>query len=495
MIDEQSHPKNTFCALLKRQSKSDQDFHLRKWILVREIAHDNLLFSIPVISCLFLLERGEDSWIKTIRMSIRKWWPIILTYLSCSVLNSLYLIAMFFYYQYPASKDYPIEYPTWIKPVSHVIWVIELFVIIHKASEIYAAKYTTFFVIQHGFSQYIAQQQYKKIYKSLQRRLVLSILLPSLVGLLLKQLLLRAVSISSDYDRYIIIFLTLGLGVPLWLWMDSEGRKSLPWTEEAKQVLYVSKRQNSGTACHEHVDEVERNGFVLSSMTIVGVSLIVRFLQANMESLGKKIVSVIITSVIESVIVIFEPVLRKIFRSFMVWLELFRSNWGSKKTHPSRNIHANYSTKNYHENAVFGWHRAHIIIFVNRLEIFSIILGCVLVIISANMVTESIEVFEGVENSQECVDRSIPKTGSIIVAGLVMCLMETLVEFFTYVYIIRVEHLPFEFIMKQKRMIIAFIYYSIITMLYTTTHLFTSSLVMFSCNGLDENIYKLHCVV
>lgn len=488
VAQELQFSRHTWCRLLKSASGSETITSLPNFTLAVEIIVTALLYVVPVMTCVLLVEKDYKDILK-------KWWKVWKVSGFFLVVDFVYRVVMYFIYIHPIPNREIIGYPSNYSIISHLIWAIGAMASINKACGIWATKHTTHLVIQHKLPQSEINYESKKVKKFLRNRISGALLCSVFCGTALRSYM-KTLSIGDESNRALLIIIVICLSYPLWLFTDQIGRSSLPWSSQIKSILYDDSTENKASLTYSF-DIMERNGFLLSMIPISGMTILVRGLQANMSSLRTKIFAGIVASVISSLLTLVEPHILDGFRRIV----RLKSKWyfgSSKRVAPKNNHNLGESreSKAQRLKKVYTWHRAHMIIALNRLELFSILFGNSVVLLSIYVRSSALEREQNAINSdsppKEC--DVVDQYTIVVLQAFTLCLLELLVEILTYTYMIKVEKLPLFRIVKRKRFNISLFMSVISIILFVIGELLTVAIAVLSCNEIPEYLYFYQCV-
>lgn len=496
----QYFPTNSFCELLRTEANSDVQYSLPYATILLEIGWNGIFYTIPLVTFLILTEKtSSHSWTESLCIVIRRWRKVINSFWLCVAIASVYRLCLFFIY--PFQDKFPV-YPWWYSIPLSLIWFFSALYVINVSANVWTAKQSTHFVIDQQFSQSVIQSQTNKVFKSLRSRLIMSVIFPAIHALLLARLVENVFHVRNEMDRTLLILVAIIPSYPLWMILDHQGRKSLPWPQEIQNAsnLIESRSLRHNITSTSYVDPVLQNGFVFSIFLLTGIILLVRILQANMDNLLSKIGAGILSSALESLFVVMEPHIssraRNATKSFTKALSTrVKIAPISPIALNSRSIStlSDRSRQKYKDKKIYKWHRAHIVVIVNRLEVFSIMFSHGLMIFSSTH--RQVGYMNGRNNVSE--SDAVCDKGDVIefiTSMFVLCMLEVLIECATYTYLLKIEHLEIEKATNRPRFKVAFFYFSIIAAMYSLNVYFPIAYTILSCDSFDEAFYIYNCL-
>lgn len=500
----QATPTLAWCSLLGKEAKSDKPIHVANMTLAIELVWNFLFSLVPLFTCILLLEDTEKTGWKAVTAVISKWKRIINQSIWFGIADSVYRVCMFFAYIYRADQP---KYPSWFSFPLNMIWFVSIFVVVNTASKIWTAKFSAYLILQQNLPQDQVQQQSVKVQKTLRRKIILSIVVTAVVGMGFRQLMISVFRVGEESGRAALITTCAIMSYPLWLFMDREGQTSLPWSTQLRSNLNttsVSAQQTALTSTvytnrrNAWMDPVEKNGFVLSTFIVIGITITIRMLQANMDTLSSKVAAGLLASSLESIFVVVKPYIFRTTRKLLISIRgAVSTRLRTKKVKPEDRaaIPTNMldeGEKLNRRKKVYRWHRAHMIILVNRIELISIIFGSGLVLMAVTTKNRAEKAGQFSDTSSEC--GTTPLIGDILIGMVVMCLIELITELCTYIYILKVERLPLDEVASNWRLMMALFIFFPMMLLYTVSQLITVGYVVLSCTGIDASIFEYHCV-
>lgn len=500
----QRAPTNYFCSMLRHQERETKNPNITPLSTLLEIIWYNMLHLAPIFTCIWLMDDFEvKSWLRYLSQAYARWNKAFFYFAATVAVDITYRLAIFFIY--PLND---LSYPPWFFYPLNGIWICGLLVIAKIASNVWIAKHTTNFVIQFKLTQGQVQKQSKKVKRSILRKVVLSQIIPACLAVMF-QVLMEFFQVRNENDRQIMIVICMFSAYPLWMWIDREGRSSLPWSHS---IRHIEDARNANHPKNDKVPEmrilhrysmlqddkhtissslhcIERNGYVLSAFVMVGVITTVRILQANMETLKSKVVTGLMASTIEKVFILLEPhveaLTNKLVKKF------------SKLVQPKVNIFDQLQSEILKQEketkkSVFQWQRSHAVVMMNRINIFSILLSNVLVILGSNERMRAHK-SNSLKTDGHNICEGISTISDSLISIFVLYIIEITVSFVAYTYMIRVENLPLDQVYKKKKMSGILFFYAIMISLYMVSQYLTIVYGVTSCG--DQSMYEYHCVV
>lgn len=490
ILKEQNAPSHSWCFLLRQEILKSEDVLLPKYTIVTEVLSGSLFHVLPLSAVLILLENKVESGFKW----LEKWIPLVKCTAFFLSLDISVRIILFITY---ISRDK--QYPTWVNYPTYMIWFIGIYSVLYIGTELWIQSRITKSLASRLNDEDLDTEK-RRAHRALMRKMTLSLFLPTGMGIFFQWLSSSVYYVGNEHDRtMLIIYTSLGMNL-VWIYMDLEARSPIPWSANAKTIFEETEEKPEN--CLESVedgvericdsmptpeskltDPIERNGFCLSIFIVTAVILTVRVLQANMDTLYSKVITGLIASSLESIIVIIKPQFGKFMR------ELFRLI-KTKRVTPSDAYFDGESQK--HKDQVYKWHRSHAIIIVNRLELFAIIFGNILVMLCVAARKRALKQLDETKTDETC-NQDMPDYSTIVFETFVLCLVECFVEFFAYMYIVWVENLPLQEIAHKKRLNIAFFLYIMCVILFSVGQLISVGYVVLSCDGYDHIMFDYHC--
>lgn len=494
-------PFHTWCELMKNESESEKAISLPRYTLFMEIIWNFFLFFIPLMTCIVVMEdlEEENTIVGMLTTLYKRWKKLVKISALFGLTDGLYRVVMFFLFVRPFGNYSPSPYPTWMLLPLHTLWVVTMLYVVRLACNAWTTKHSVHLVTHYKLPQHSVYEQARKVEKALRRVIIACLLLATLASVVFQMLLLNVFRVGEESSRTALVTITITVMYPIWLWMDKKGRTSLPWTPEVKHIMKSSQRNNTqevGAQPSQWSDPIERNGYMFSTLLITAVTIIVRILQANMETLQSKILTGVLASFLESFFVIVRPHVKKRTKKAIKQLKsttrsLKVAMTGKFAIKPVQ-IEAHSNQINDIDEKVYRWHRAHMIIIINRLEMFSIMFGNALVLLAVKAKHRAQEKYPTNEEDQ-CESQDIQSVSDILIGGIILCAVEYIVEALTYMYIIRVEKLPLEHIVSSRRMLLTILIFAVIVIMIFVDQLITVVYVVLSCNKLDEDMFLYHC--
>lgn len=501
----QTFPTHSYCEQLVGSNETVL-IRLPLWTIVNECIDVIFIHMVPLVSCLLLLQQDscytkdeqKGLFIKFKKL-VWQWKSSFLTYCIFAAMDVLFRIILFFVFVVPSPSDY--KYPIWRRNVVDVIWLLNAFFTTRSVCQ----RWTNALTEQcnrykSSLSIEKIQTEVVTIRRALQRKVLLGLSLPVILAIVIVGTLRNRSSLYLEQDRHFALALIVALILcPIWFLLDNTARARLPWSNLIKSSLSRGSRQFSSTlrkreilmenhdlkeAIEEEsmdnqnsekpdvvqesqdeepqslarkkfcelqqfdIDSFDRNSFVISSLTICTLVITVRMLQANMEHIRLKVLSALITSCLESVVVALEPYF---FEKGHKSKQNLNKIWAKTKMRLSKvkevgvYSHVNLREKpNLELGRVFRWHRAHIIVMVNRLELISIWISHSLLLFGLDL-----------KNKAEANTGTCSHEWSVynaILSCISLCAIEVFVEFWAYVYMTKTEKLPIKQAVTSKRM-------------------------------------------
>lgn len=497
VAQQQLLPVNTFCMLLKQEVSSNKTISLPIFVIFVEIGIALYIYLLPMVVFFLLVEPRYTP----ILQLIRNWWSVFKTTGLCFCVDITYRLFMFFTFAHPLGAREARDYPQNYSALANLLWLFSSFIIVKQMCRIWTAKQSSHLILHHQVPPQDLKNESKAVEITLRRKIMYSLILTAVCAISIKILMMRVFQIGEESHRTLLIVITLGMALPAWMVLDRKGRTGLPWPLEARSKLAKHCTDiGSNSLTTRSFDEIEENGFILSALIVAGMNVVTRALQANMTNFQNKFLIGIMASSIESIFTIIKPqILRCTHKKLSSTKEFFASRvYKSSRIGPKLpQSNKNDQIKENDMNQVYSWQRAHMVVLMNRLEMFSILFGNGLVIMSVNVNNRALEWSLLNDNYSsnsinEC--KYMDNALTIALETLILCLMESLIEFVTYVYMLHVENLPLDQIIGRKRLNISLIFFTLSAVLFFIGEMLTTSFVVLSCNNVDEYLFHYQCV-
>lgn len=135
---------------------------------------------------------------------------------------------------------------------SNAIWICSAVFIIDKACNVWVAKNSTHAILQN-VSQHVVQQQSTLVMKSLKSKIIQSMILTGIMGIIIQKLMLSVFHIGREEDRLYLVVVTFMVCYPIWMWMDRNGRSRLPWSTNIRSILVSHRKQFNTQPSHHSI--------------------------------------------------------------------------------------------------------------------------------------------------------------------------------------------------------------------------------------------------
>lgn len=504
----QQVPTSYFCSLLKEQLNGTGAHNIPRFSIIMEIVSYNLLHLMPTFTCIWLMDDIKaKSWLNYLSLVFTRWNKLFKILFLVVGLDIMYRLIIFVVY---TLND--LAYPLWFSYPLNFLWICGLLATTWITSNIWIAKQSANFVLGFRLTQSKVQKESKKAKSSIIRKIVMSLITPALLAILF-QTLFEFFQVSKERDRQLMIIIAMLTAYPMWMWIDREGRSSLPWsipirdTMKAFSTNYLNTLQNHNlphadnnlTACslnpvdenfngiQKYKDCIEKNGFILSALIMTGTIISVRILQANMEVLSSKITSGLMTSVMESVFILLEPritiMVDKLVKEFH---KLFKLKVDIVDQVQVERMNEEKEIK----KKIFVWHRSHIVIMMNRLNMFSIMISNSLVLLGSTARMRAYE-SSGLSAGGHSNCEDISSISDSLIGIFVLIVLEIVISIVSYTYIDHVENLPLIQVYKEKKVSNTLTFYVVMVLFFNANQYFTLVYNAISCG--DQLMYEFHC--
>lgn len=521
-------PLNSWCILLKVESGSNTPINLPKAVLILEILSAFVYYVLPFSVCFILLDdtQSRTFWSNDLVHILKKWPREMLLTGFFMFLDMSYRVIMYFIFIHSSSRDNPLEYPQWIALPLNMNWLIGMFVIVTKTVNRWVSDMCDDLVFEFNLDSLYMQAQCFSVKKEVRKAIIHCLLGIMTIAVVIQQLMLVTFKVSEEVDRTALIAISVATVYPLWIYMDRRGRKPISWTEYIRlslfksgfsqsfrglQISQVTQHYNTNSSRRyvsqdnvsiwkitDWIDPMERNGFILSTFTVTGMIITVRLLQANMDNLASKLATGILASCMKSFFMIAKPHMvkrAKVAASGVKKRLIARVGSNSiNQVVPSKSTdqvgaETLLKMKAYYTHKVFLWHRAHMIIIINRLELFSILVGNILVVV----VLKRREQAMSYSKPEDC-HMFLPKYFEVFIGMILVCCFEFFFQYATYVYMLVVEKLPLNEIRRRGKLTFCFLLFMTMVLFFLADQLLTTVFVVLSCDKLNSAIYNYHCV-
>lgn len=478
----QNIPNYELCNLLQRESGSSKDFSLPMVNYITKMIWVWPYYSISLITFFLLTEYSKDQslW-NSVKTLNKRWKKLIHLSFFFAGMDTLYRLFGYFAFSFNKKAH---NYPTWYLLPLNLNWIFATSVVAFVSAKIWAAKQSSCLILQHNVPQQMVLQHPNKVHYALNKKMIMSTVLPSMNAILVQHLLLQF-QVSKESHRATLIVIILVLCYPLWLILDRCAKKSLPWSKQIRSRINSSNNRIHSLNPYEQSDPILSNGFILSGSILSGTIVVLRILQANMATLASKLATGVLASLLESFVVVAKPHLnRKMKKAAQNMKRIVSSHIVPFGVDNSIDVEIEESNER-----VYRWQRAHTIVYVNRIEMFSIIFSHFLMMMSVRVKDRAIGL-EGGKKLQECSSSTVR---DFFISMIILCLLEVLIESCTYIYLLRVEKLELRQATNRFRFKFCFIYFLVITVMYFVNIFLTMSYTILSCDGMSESFYNYHC--
>lgn len=228
------------------------------------------------------------------------------------------------------------------------------------------------------------------------------------------------------------------------------------------------------------LDPVEENGYVLCIFVYVVMTSVIRILQANMDGIQSKLLTTLGVVCIKFVFLVLKPFISRKLNSPIAH---------AKAIHPSSNERASQaSLSKKRKKGAHRWHRAHMIVAIQRIEYFSLFFGNGIVIL---LLRTKSNILDELANDYpfECAYRN-ETFGLLFFGRFLLVMIEMLASLVFYCYMVRVERLPLSIPVKSKRVNAAlFVFTSMMLLSYCA--LFMTIVHVMLCD--TEIMFKHYC--
>lgn len=499
----QTIPSRTLCTLLESESKSTLPFRLSNYSILIEVFWNSSFYLIPVVTFFLLVEeKKQESWGNYIMLVFKRWRKVMIAVVCFAGFGVCYRVAFFFLFTF---RENPKPYPSWFSLPLHINGLVGPLYVINRASKSWTASKTANLVLQEHLPQLVVEES-KKVEKSFRKRMIMSFVLPSLYFMVLRELIINVFHVSEESDRATLIVVTTLSCYPLWLLLDRLGQKPIPWSDDVKTAPNSENTtsnsdhtETTNLSKFESKDPFMSNGMALSSLVVSGTVITVRLLQANMDTMISKLLTGFLASSLESTLVVLKPyIVSLVHRILWRMKRTFLAVKISISTNPTNIADTDAAKereemeKNYTESRkrVYKWHRAHILVLVNRLEMFSIIFSNILMMMAARVKNQAM--LKNDSNVQDC--SNYKGVGDFVVALVVLCSLEFVIEFITYFYLLKFESLRLKEVTNRRKFKISFIFFAIIVIMYYVDTFLTMGYTVLSCSDVDPLFYEYHCL-
>lgn len=477
----QAIPSFRFCVHLEKETLSEKKHQTSILNYIIQMIWQFSYHSIPFITFLLLTQstRGQ-SLCNFFKYLIRSWWNVIKIPMIFGGITTLYTITIYFLFSF--NNEYP-QYPWWYLQPYGIIWIIGAIAVCIVTSKIWTTKHSTYFVLQQHFNQRIVQINSIKVNKAFRNAMLLSVVLPVII-LIVMQSLLNSFHVSEEPQRFILIVVMSCLCNPLWLILDKRSKKPLPWIHPIKQhINSLDTNSHHPLSNYEQSDPICLNGFVLPGPVFTGTIIVIRILQANMSTLLSKIAMGVFASALESFLVVIKPHLYRNAKKVLDDGKIFNKSRIFTSSFDLNSI----ETAESHER-VHRWYRAHTIVYVNRLEMFSLIFCHLLMMSSVRVKNQAMQLTGS--TLSECESSSI---FDFFISMIVLCLLEVFIEGCTYIYLLRVEKLQLVEVARRSRFKFCFLYFAVMTVINFAELFSSMPYTILSCGGMNESFYIYIC--
>lgn len=483
-----------FCELLRNESQTEDMFKQSDWIPIAEALWASTYYSVPFVTFFLVLENTQkNTMCEYIAYMIKSWSKLLKRGFIFVFLDSAYRIVGFFLFSY--GKDTS-QYPGWFHFPLNLNWIVAALHTINSAARLWTTKQCSYLIIQQKVDQALVEVHREKVFKSLRNKIIFSVVFPAFNSIVASALILSILHVSKESHRAILIMAVTVACYPLWMILDRDGKKSIPWPSSIKKAYSINPvlQTKLPFEAHELRDPLNFNGMFLSGFLLSGTIITVRILQANMETLTTKLATGVLASSLESFFVVIKPHLSKGVKKTVSTAKVAMKSIRRKKVVP--NDDARPETQYEMERSsdlVHNWHRSHTIIFVNRLEMFSIIFSNSLMILASSIKNRVVDLNLIGNESDECSNDA--PIGDFIVSLLVLCSLEIVIESITYAYLIKVEKLHLEEANRRAKTTISFFYFSSAVILFFTSTFIVIAYTVLSCDdSVDKSFYIYHCL-
>lgn len=477
-------PTHMFCRELQTESKSHSNFNLPRLTLLVEILDASIYYTIPLITFNFLTN-GTINQKKPLNLSqiiSKRCFASIMFFV---LLDVGYRIVMFLLFK---NNNEQKVYPWWFSFPLNFNWVLSVIQLIRVLSIKWTHEYSNTLIVEYHIPEQVVQENGIRVRKSIQKNLTFCILLTTINGILVEHITPR---ISEKSNKKIMVILML-VSYPLWIYFDRMGRKLLPWSQQV--IKNINKAYDvlvqESLSPYENFDPIARNGVVISTQLLVGLVISVRIIQANMNTLSSKITAGLLATCLQSIMVVIKPYLLTKVNKIFARMQ--------KKIQPmdivsnASIVHRQQERESFEQSnkRVYMWHRSHAIVIINRLEMFSIMFSHGVMILSARIKRKTTIEENFVGSGTECEFETEKNFG---IALFILCFIESIIEFSTYTFLIKVEKLNIPKCVSRIGFQLCFLYFTTIVVAYLGYKYLIVGHVVLSCGQMDKSIYNYYC--
>lgn len=492
-------PVFQLCESLQFESGSDKDFHLPHATLFLELGWNSVYHTIPLAIVLLVMDSGGYSSCRDFIQTIHKRWGKAMKIpLFFFFLEFCYRMLCFFVFVYRNSQ----KYPHWATIPIQLNWLAGAYCVINKSAQVWTQKQSSYLILQKKIPQDKVHFQSQKVQKNLRRKLLLAVLVPAIYSFVLYQLSGLFFQVSFESHRALLIVFLIVATYPLWTILDRLAKKPIGWSHDIKMAFNTNTEasENEILSVCEQNDPILFNGVILSGFILTGTTILTRILQANMETLVAKLATGLLASSLESIFVVMKPYLsrgaQKKYQSVKLMINTVNDRVFSGKINPNQ-VGTQETNTEYEiqqsKNRIDKWHRMHAIIFVNRLEMAAIMFGSTFMMaivgvrdkVEEHMIESSNTAMNHCSTNSKLIDFTI--------AMLVLSLLEMVIEFFTYTYLIKFERLQLIKVAVRMRMKLGLVYFILMVTMYFFNIFLVMGYSIMSCGKLDVGFYEYHC--